>query len=276
MLTEDERSRLRAFFPKAPGADRRLTLRDAERIAAETGMSLRKVEYFALQEGTVPERYDRNIGTLGPDGQRDLLAACVAVVGLGGLGGHVVETLARLGVGRIVGIDSDVFAESNLNRQLLSRRDNLGDSKAEAAARRVARINPAVEFVGHAVPFENLGHECWRGSGVVFDCLDGIPARRVLAERCASAGVVLVHGAIAGWCGQVGLCPPGGDLIGNLYAGEKRGAEQRMGNLPFTAAVAANLMVAEAVPVLLGRPVPSREQLRFFDLLAGEWETIEF
>ena len=48
-----------------------------------------------------------------------------------------------------------------------------------------------------------------------------------------------------------------------------------MGNLPFTAAVAANLMVAKAVPVLLGRPTPTRQRMLFFDLLDGDWETIE-
>lgn len=139
-----------------------------------------------------------------------------------------------------------------------------------------ARINPAVEFTGRAVPFEDLGEEFLRDCRLAFDCLDSIPARRVLAERCTAAGVVLVHGAIAGWCGQVGICPPGSDMLEKIYAGEKRGIEQQLGNLPFTAAVAANLMVARAIPLLLGRQGPSRPRLQFFDLLEGDWETIEF
>jgi len=257
------------------GAAERLTCRQETQIAAETGLSLQQVEYFALEDGIVPERYARNVGTLGLDGQRKLLAGRVTVAGLGGLGGHVVETLTRLGVGQITGVDGDVFAESNLNRQLLSDMDNLGRSKAEQAGLRVGRINPAVEFTAHGTPLQLLADDVFRDSDLVFDCLDTIQARRMLAERCASANVVLVHGAIAGWCGQVGLCPPNSGMLDRVYAGKKRGVEQRLGNLPLTAAVAANLMVARAVPLLLGRPIPSRQQLQFFDLLEGDWEMIE-
>lgn len=274
MLTDDERTRLRGALRKAAGAGKRLTLRQAQQVAAETLLPLRKVEYFALEEGIVPERYDRNVPAIGLDGQRKLLAGSAAVVGLGGLGGHVLEALVRLGVGRIVAADGDVFAESNLNRQLLCRVDNLGASKVAQAASRVRRINPAVELTGHATPFESLGEDVLGGCDLVFDCLDTIPARRVLARRCASAGVVLVHGAIAGWCGQVGLCPPGGGMLETLYGQQERGVEAHEGNLPFTAAVAANLMVAKGLPILLGEPAPSRRRLQFFDLQAGDWETI--
>ena len=52
-------------------------------------------------------------------------------------------------------------------------------------------------------------------------------------------------------------------------------SKQRAGNLPFTAAVAANLMVAKAVPLLLGQSTPTRQRMLFFDLLDGDWETIE-
>ena len=275
MLTEDQRNLLRPHLRNAVRLQEGLTCRQAAQIAAETGLPLRKVEYFALEEGTVPDRYDRNIGTLGLDGQRKLLAGRVVVVGLGGLGGHVVEALARLGVGQIIGVDGDVFVDSNLNRQLLSSMDNLGESKAEQARLRVGRINPAVEFTECATCLDLVDDEIIRDCDLVFDCLDSIQTRRVLAARCASAGVVLVHGAIAGWCGQLGICPPHSDMLAKVYAGEKRGIEQRMGNLPFTAAVAANLMVAQAVPVLLGQSTPTRQRMLFFDLLDGDWETIE-
>jgi len=256
----------------AAGSDRRLGHDQAVCIAAEAGMSLRELESSALELGIVPKRYDRNMGTLGQDGQRRLLEARVIVVGLGGLGGHVVEMLARLGVGRITGVDGDVFDETNLNRQVFSDLANLGQSKAQVARERVLRINPAVEFTAHAATFESLGEEFFRGCDLAFDCLDSIPSRRELARRCASAGATLVHGAIAGWCGQVGVCPPGDDMLEKIYAGVKsrRGVEAELGNLPMTAAVAANLMVAAALPTLLGRPAPSAQGLRLFDLREGE------
>ena len=73
-----------------------------------------------LEDGQIPERYRRNIGTIGVDGQRRLLRAKVAIVGAGGLGGNVIEHLTRQGVGYLRIIDGDFFAAHNLNRQLLA------------------------------------------------------------------------------------------------------------------------------------------------------------
>ena len=275
MLNEREKDLLRACFRERAAAQERCTLLQARRIAMETGLPLLTVECFALEQGLVPERYDRNVGTIGVEGQRKLLESCAGVVGLGGLGGHVLESLARLGVGRIVGIDGDRFEESNLNRQLLALVDNLGRAKAQEAGVRVAQINPAVQFTGHTAPFEQMGDEVLSGCSVVFDCLDSIAARRVLAEQCTSANVTLVHGAIAGWSGQVAVCWPGSELLDRLYPGDKRGIEHRLGNLPFTAAVAGHLMVARAVPILLGQAPPASDKVLLFDLLGEEWQTVE-
>jgi molybdopterin-synthase adenylyltransferase len=103
-----------------------------------------------------------------------------------------------------------------------------------------------------------------------------IPARLALARRCASAGVWIVHGAVAGWAGQVAPCRPGDDTLARIYAGPKRGLEQRLGNLPFTVAVTANLMASRAMPLLLGRPADAlASQVLFFDLLDHDWQTVD-
>ena len=85
------------------------------------------MEIAALKQGVIPCRYLRNIGTIGPDGQIKLLQSTVAVVGAGGLGGTAIELLARQGVGHLIIIDNDRFAEQNLNRQIMSREGNLGE-----------------------------------------------------------------------------------------------------------------------------------------------------
>jgi len=214
----------------------------------------------------VPRRYLRNIGALSPGEQIKLMGSHVLVIGLGGLGGYAIESLARLGVGRITGVDRDVFDETNLNRQLLSETGNLGKSKAGAARQRLRRINPNVVFTAITADFEFMGIEAIQNCGLVFDCLDNIPARRRLARRCAEAGVTIVHGAIAGWCGQIAVCPPKSQLLEKIYAEAKRprGEEIKSGNLVMTAAVTANLMVAAAIPILLGQP--AKAGLHFFDL----------
>jgi molybdopterin/thiamine biosynthesis adenylyltransferase len=221
-----------------------------------------------ISAARVPARYARNIGTLGSAGQKRLGRSRVLIVGLGGLGGFVLESLCRLGVGSIVGVDSDKFEASNLNRQLLSEMGNLGKLKAKAAVERAAKINPDVEFLPIAERFETLAPEFFQSCDLAFDCLDTVPGKLELCRRCHAAGIPVVHGAIAGWCGQVALCPPGDELLQKIYQGSKgpRGAETRLGNLPITAATAAQMMVAAALPVLLGKPCTPG--IKFFDL---EW-----
>ena len=110
----------------AEGGVRIIRHQQVRELASETACSIRDVELAALRGGIAPWRYVRNLGTIGLDGQAKLLQSAVSVVGLGGLGGYVTEALARMGVGRLVLIDGDVFEEHNLNRQLLSGESVLG------------------------------------------------------------------------------------------------------------------------------------------------------
>jgi hypothetical protein len=89
-------------------------------LARDAGLTRREVEIAALERHVLPQRYLRNYGTLGIEGQLLLARSHVAVIGLGGLGGYVVEGLARMGVGKLTLVDGDVFFDHNLNRQLLS------------------------------------------------------------------------------------------------------------------------------------------------------------
>ncbi len=250
-------------------------LSSARRIADEEGVPLLTVEHVALQHGIVPRRYEPNLGTLGMDGQRTLLESSAAVVGLGGLGGNVLESLARLGFGHIVGIDPDRFEESNLNRQVLAGTRHLGELKTSAAAERAEQINPALEFEGRSETIEDAGIEVLQDCSVVLDCLDSVEARRHLVRACTDADVPLIHGAVAGWSGQVAICRDGEDVIEKLYAGNPDGLEGRLGNMAVTPAVAANLMAARAVRLLLDIASPPAGQVLFMDLLNDEWRTVQ-
>ena len=97
------------------------------------------------------DRYARNRRSLTTDEIARLHDARVLVAGCGGLGGHVIECLARTGVGAIVAIDCDAFEETNLNRQLLATEDTLGTSKAHAARERIARVNPDVTIIDKTI-----------------------------------------------------------------------------------------------------------------------------
>jgi tRNA A37 threonylcarbamoyladenosine dehydratase len=126
-----------------------IALERVRALASEFDVSPREVELTALEARVLPRRYLRSLGTVGWGGQIKLLRSTVAVVGLGGLGGSVIEGLARMGVGRLIIVDADVFFDHNLNRQVLSAEAGLGLLKVEVARSRIAQINAAVEVIVH-------------------------------------------------------------------------------------------------------------------------------
>jgi len=199
------------------------------------------------------------------------------VVGCGGLGGYVVEQLARLGVGNLLAVDPDVFEEHNLNRQLLSSLDQLGKSKVDAAVARVGAINPAVTVTPRQVAFSAAnGDELFSGVQLVVDALDSIPVRLELAEVCNRLNLPLVHGAIGGWYGHLTTQFPGDKCIESVYRNwtSGKGMEQQLGNPSFTPAVVASMQVAEACKLLLGETSLLRGRILSIDLLSMDFHEI--
>ena len=243
------------------------------------GMDLAAVEALALENGLLPARYQRNRSMLTTADQLRLFRSRVAVIGCGGLGGYLIEELARLGVGQLVAIDPDVFEEHNLNRQLLSTPAQLGRPKVQAAFERVAQINPAVTVSAVQDAFCSAnGSRLLAGAQVAVDALDSIAYRLELAEVCSEAGIAMVHGAIGGWYGHVATQLPGDGTVQNIYrhwqAG--KGIEQHLGNPSFTPAVVASLQAAEVCKILLGKGELLRHRKLSIDLLSMEIHEISY
>ena len=217
-------------------------------------------------------RYERNLPALSEAECLLLRKKRVLIVGCGGLGGHIIDQLARIGIGSLKVVDGDVFDESNLNRQLLSDVTRLGVSKAKAAADHIARINPsvAVEAV-NAFMSEGNVQALIAGCDVVIDALDNIPARRILSAACAKANIPYVYGAIQGWVAQAALSMPEDKLIEQLFSEEIEIRDKSV--LSFAPALCASVQVALAVKLLTGRPVQTGT-VYHLDLLDMEFETI--
>ena len=248
-----------------------------QRAAEQFELSLAEVEEACLDTGLLPARYQRNRQMISQSQQRQLFRSKVAVVGAGGLGGYILEQLARLGVGRITVIDDDVFEENNLNRQLLSSPASLGRVKVEVAAERLAEINPAVTVEPLRARFtEETGADLLRGADCVVDAVDNVLARLALEAVCRHLQVPLVHGAIAGWYGHVTTVLPGDDALQTIYRHWQggKGVEQQLGNPSFTPAVAASLEVGEVCKVLLNTGKLLRGRQMIFNLQDMEVEEI--
>jgi len=223
-------------------------------------------------------RYDRNMLCLSEEENNSLRHKTVAVVGCGGLGGNIIEMLGRLGVGKIIAVDGDVFEETNLNRQILSHTENLGKPKALEAWKRMKLVNPDIELlpVYNRID-ENNAKTILQKAQVVVDALDNIAGRRVLQKACEELNVPLVHGAISGWYAQVTTIFPGDRTLDKIYLDIKDSElKNPLGNPSFTPALAASIEVAEVLKLLIGRGELLRNKMLFIDLLNINYEIVAF
>lgn len=233
------------------------------------------VERTALALGICPERYLRNFDAFSLQEQLRLLSSQAVMLGLGGLGGYVLELLARAGVGQIRAADGDEFVASNLNRQLFSTRHSLGGYKAAAAAARVKQINPAVVFepVASFLAEPDMG-QFLSGAEVCVDALGGLADRAALMRQATLMGMPLVTAAVAGSSGYVATVLPGAKGPAD-FLGAGAGAEDTLGTPAPAVCLAASLMAGEVLNILCGRGAKLAGAMLLFDLGAMSFETVK-
>jgi len=238
-------------------ACRGLSVSSVQAISKENGLPIRKIEIEALKNGVLPIRYLRNQKSISTTDQVRLLEAKAAIIGLGGLGGHVAETLARAGVGRLVLVDGDRFEDHNLNRQLFSTRETLGKTKAEAAAARLAEVNAAVSLTvyGKFLSSTNAA-ELIAQCDVAVDCLDNIMSRFDLETATKKLGIPMVSAAVAGMTGHVTTVFEQDIGIAQIYGAREtvtapKGAETVLGCPPQIVSLIAAVESSEVIKVLL-------------------------
>jgi len=248
-----------------------INLKTIASIASSQGVSAREVEMAALKQGVIPYRYLRNIGTVGLDGQMKLLQSTVAVVGAGGLGSTVIELLARQGIGHLIIIDDDRFAEDNLNRQIMSTEENLGEYKVTAAAKRIKKINSAtnVNTFRERLTGDNA-QSLLSGTQAVVDGFDNLSSRMAVEQVCRQLAIPYVYASIGGFNGQIMTIFPEDLGLSSLYGSSsdaipEQGIETRIGNPPATVALIAALQVQEVVKIITGVGTPVRNQVLMVD-----------
>ena len=146
------------------------------------------------------ERFSRSERLLGKAAMEKLAAARVAVFGVGGVGGYAVEALARSGVGALCLVDNDTVSLSNLNRQIIALESTVGRPKVEAAAERIAQINPAcrVECRKTFVLPENIGGFDFSAFSYVVDAIDTVSGKLAIISAAARAGTPVISAMGAG------------------------------------------------------------------------------
>ena len=223
-------------------------------------------------------RYQRQIilPDFGEEGQQKLLNASVLVVGVGGLGSVAALYLTAAGVGTIGLMDADTVALHNLQRQVLYREDEIGESKVEKAVSTLGRLNSQVKLVPYSffLTPENAS-DIIKDYDIIIDCTDNYPARYLINDTCVTLGKPFIYGSIGDTRGQLAVFnyqPPCANYR-TLYPNEKElvalGNLNKgvMGVLP---SVIASLQVNEVVKILTGTGKVLKDTLFMIDLATLE------
>ena len=193
---------------------------------------------------------------VGMDGQKKLLNATVAIVGMGGLGCPAAQSLITAGIGKLILIDGDIVELSNLHRQPLYGAEDLNRLKVEVAKERLEQLNNKTVIVPIDKYFnEENGMSFIQDANVIIDASDNIQARQLIDRFSKGANIPMVYGGLFRYEGQVavlnvngssGYCelfpepPSGGDTCADA------------GVLGMVPGIIGNIQALEAVKLIVG------------------------
>ena len=144
--------------------------------------------------------FSRTQMLLGPEAMEKLQQSRVAVFGIGGVGGYVVEALARAGIGALDLVDHDRIALSNLNRQIIATWETLGLYKVDVAETRIHSINPDCKVTVHRIFFlpETREQFVFSDYDYIVDAIDTVAGKLALVETAKAAGTPVICAMGAG------------------------------------------------------------------------------
>ncbi len=137
---------------------------------------------------------------LGDAAMQRLRQCHVAIFGIGGVGGHAMEALARCGIGTLTLVDHDTVSLSNINRQIIALHSTVGMRKVDVAAARIADISPQTAVIRRPEFFsaENMHTFCFSDYDYVIDAIDSVPSKVELIVQARAAGTPIISAMGAG------------------------------------------------------------------------------
>lgn len=219
-------------------------------------------------------QYSRNMGIMNDFELEKFKKTRVLVVGVGGLGGYIASSLARIGVNSIKIVDFDKFDYSNLNRQIFANRMTIDKSKVMIVKQELLNINPDLNIIAIDSKLDELFDQShFKDVDIVFDAVDNIMSKVIIEKYCSKYNIPLIHGAIAGWYGQLGIIMPDSNILSELYKDNQKGIESVLMSPTFTPGIVANMMVCEFVKFILQKEALIN-QILYIDLLEHEYRII--
>lgn len=226
------------------------------------------------------DRYERNlaIGGLSQEQQEKLITSKVLVMGVGGLGSGVVMNLAAMGVGQIKVVDNDVIEESNFNRQLIHKYKNIGRAKVMSAKEWIQDFNPDIKVEIDKIKINELNYfNIIEGYDIIVDCFDTYEAKYMLNEIALRHKMILVHGGIQGYCGQVTtIVPTKTGCLSCVIQKPKVFNEEPSCSLSPVVNTIASLQAQEVLKIITGSGELLMNKLLVFDGYKSEFKTLNF
>lgn len=207
-------------------------------------------------------RYQKNIGAISRQEQEIIRRKKIMVVGCGSIGGFVIEGFARMGIGRMMVVDNEIFEQTNLNRQPFSTEKNIGKEKVYVARERVKDINSNVLFSGINDDIRNVKIE---GVDIIIDCSNSIDTKSFLKKLSDDTDTMLISGAIGGWKGAVCISRPSGEIFEKTYIHEVEKLQSEGSLTYFSAGFIGSAIISQGVRMLLEREGSKEERLYKFD-----------
>lgn len=218
------------------------------------------------------EMFERQKTLFSCSQQEKIFEKNIVIVGIGALGQMVSETLVRSGFRHLTLIDGDVFTYSNFNRQIYARQDSLGRNKAEITREELLKIDRELnlhvsqQFLTPESDLSMIPEEC-----ILVDCTDNISSKLYLEALANQKHLVLVHGAVDGWYGQVASVFPGDRILEKIYQEKDRACQSA---IMVTAQVVASLQVRDIIKITIEEAEELHQRIVFVDLLQNEIQTV--
>ena len=146
------------------------------------------------------DKFSRTELILGQKALNQLSKSRVAIFGVGGVGGYVVEALIRSGLGNISVIDNDTVAESNINRQIIATSKNIGQYKVDAVKERILDINPEVNVKTYKtfITSDNVHEFDFSEYDYIVDAIDTVSGKLALIEKAKESNIPIICSMGAG------------------------------------------------------------------------------
>ncbi len=200
----------------------------------------------------------------------------IAILGLGGLGGYILEYALRLGFKHISIIDYDIIEESNLNRQILSSEKNIGNKKIDVAIKRAESINSKATINYFHEKFdESNSYKILKNIDIAFDGFDNLESRIIAVESCEKLNIPFIYGSVYSFYGMVSTIMPKNNTLEIIYKNyNAKKYETQNETVSFLPPLVASIQMSEATKLILGKGDIFENKIFTINTLENKYNTL--